>query len=1139
MNPLHFLEGGGEMGERIRLFDWSGTALGPIEQWPQSLKTAVSTSLGCAFPIILWWGRELTVLYNDEYRPMFGAKHPWALGQPGACAWAAIWDVIGPMLSQVMERGEATRSRDLLLHIDRHGYPEEAYFSFSYSPIRVENGHIGGVFCPVIETTEKVIGERRLRTLRDLAAACRGVETERAIFQSAASVLAANAYDVPFAALYRIDESGQVAELESTAGIASGSPAASSRVPLPPDVGARRHGWSLGTVVGTGKPLIVTDLAAHFDDLPTGAWKSQAHSGIALPILLPGQVRPCAVLAAAVSPMRPLDTDYRTFFEFLATQIASGLADAKALEEERRRAEALAEIDRAKTAFFSNVSHEFRTPLTLILGPLEDALAETEEPGQRARLELLYRNARRLQKLVNTLLDFSRIEAGRLQASYEPTDLASLTAELASMFRSAVERAGMCLLVDCPPLTEPVYVDRDLYEKVVLNLLSNAFKFTLEGTITVTLRDAGTTVELSVTDTGTGIADEELPHIFERFHRIEGAPARTHEGTGIGLALVQELARLHGGSVGVRSVAGEGSTFAVTIPKGSAHLPSQRIGAAPQLATTALVAGHYLEEALRWLPDGVVAPTLGDSTPVVDVRRAEAAAGRRPRIVWADDNADMREYVSRLLGPGYDVEAVSDGAAALAAVRRRAPDLVLADVMMPRLDGFGLLRAVRADVQTRSIPVILLSARAGEESRVEGMEAGADDYLVKPFSARELLARVEAHLRMARLRGEGEQALRESEQHLTAANLQLAETGRRKDEFLAMLGHELRNPLGVIASAVQLIRARGLHDPVLEKALGAAQRQSAHMTRLVEELLDVARITEGKVTLKHEIVRLSQVIDAAVEAARPDVEAVGHRLYSSLPTEPLRLTGDSVRLVQVVVNLLNNAVKYTPPGGEIHLALERVGDEAVIRVRDTGQGMPQELLASVFDLFVQGTRGSDRAQGGLGIGLTLAKRLVEMHGGRILAASQGIGLGSEFTVMLPLLDERRPRADPSLRDEPVSSTTRRRILVVDDHPDGAEMLRLLLEHEGHDLEVAHDGATALALATSSRPEIVILDIGMPEMDGYEVARRLRQDPAMASVRLIALTGYGQEADTQRSHESGFDNHLVKPVNLEALRKVIG
>jgi CheY-like chemotaxis protein len=391
---------------------------------------------------------------------------------------------------------------------------------------------------------------------------------------------------------------------------------------------------------------------------------------------------------------------------------------------------------------------------------------------------------------------------------------------------------------------------------------------------------------------------------------------------------------------------------------------------------------------------------------------------------------------------------------------------------------------------------------------------------------------------MARVRAEGEQALRESQHNLTAANLQLAEADRRKDEFLAMLGHELRNPLGVIASAVQLIRTRGLHDPVLEKALGAAQRQSDHMTRLVEELLDVARITEGKVTLRQEVVRLAQVIDAAVEAARPDVETAGHRLYCSVPTESLKLVGDSVRLVQIVGNLLNNAAKYTPPGGEIHLALERVGHDAVIRVRDTGQGMPPALLASAFDLFVQGTRGTDRRQGGLGIGLTLARRLVEMHGGRILAASEGIGLGSEFTVTLPLADERQLRQDPSLRDEHVSPTARRRILVVDDHRDGAEMLRLLLEHEGHDLEVAHDGATALALIMSSRPEFVILDIGMPEMDGYEVALRVRQNSALASVRLIALTGYGQEADTVRSHESGFDNHLVKPVTLEALRKVL-
>jgi signal transduction histidine kinase len=388
-------------------------------------------------------------------------------------------------------------------------------------------------------------------------------------------------------------------------------------------------------------------------------------------------------------------------------------------------------------------------------------------------------------------------------------------------------------------------------------------------------------------------------------------------------------------------------------------------------------------------------------------------------------------------------------------------------------------------------------------------------------------------------RARAEAATADSERQLAVINHQLSEANRRKDEFLAMLGHELRNPLGVIASAVQLIRTRGLKDPILEKALGAAKRQCAYMTRLIEELLDVARITEGKVTLKQEVVGLAHVIDAAVEASRPAIDASAHRLYCSLPTESLSVTGDSVRLVQAVGNLLNNAAKYTPAGGEIHLALERVGHEAVVRVRDTGHGMPPDLLPSVFDLFVQGSRSRDRGQGGLGIGLTLAKRLVEMHGGRIRAESRGVGLGSEFTVTLPLLDELPTREGSNLNEEMVSVPTRRRILVVDDLQDGAEMLRLLLQHEGHDVTVAHGGAEALALAISLRPEFVILDIGMPEIDGYEVARSLREHPDMSSVTLIALTGYGQEGDARRSHASGFDCHLVKPANVEALRRLLG
>jgi His Kinase A (phospho-acceptor) domain/PAS fold len=416
--------GDSEMAQRMRELDWSKTPLGPASEWPQSLRTSVSTCLNCAFPIVLWLGSELTLLYNDEYKPILGPKHPAALGQPGAQVWAEVWDVIGPMLSQVMTRDEATRSRDMLLHIDR-GSPEEAYFSFSYSPIRAESGKVGGVFCPVIETTQKVIGERRLRTLRDLAAECQGATSELEEYRIAAKVLAANPYDVPFALLYRIDVDHSAALLAATASIETGTPASPLSVPIQ---SGNPSAGSLSAVVQSGKTALLTDPSSPFgSNSPTGAWKPAARSVLAIPILLPGQERPRAILVAATSPMCTLDVDYRTFFELIGTQIASGLADAQALETERSNVAALAALDRAKTTFFSNVSHEFRTPLTLLLGPLQDAAERPAEGLRGEALSSAHRNALRLLKLVNTLLDFSRIQADRAIASYAPLDLRAAT----------------------------------------------------------------------------------------------------------------------------------------------------------------------------------------------------------------------------------------------------------------------------------------------------------------------------------------------------------------------------------------------------------------------------------------------------------------------------------------------------------------------------------------------------------------------------------------------------------------------------------------------------------------------------------------------------------------------------------------
>jgi signal transduction histidine kinase/DNA-binding response OmpR family regulator len=716
------LPSGGAMRRLIRQKDWSATPLGPLEGWPQSLRTAVGICTESRFPMAIWWGPNAIQLYNDGYVPVLGAKHPHSLGQSGPECWAEIWDVVGPLYTQVMVRGEATWSDDLLLPMDRHGYVEETYFTFSYSPISDESGGVGGLLITCAETTARVVGERRLRTLRDLGARAGEARSVREACELAAAILAQTPADVPFAALYLLKPGDAVATLAATAGLSEDSRFA------PP---------TLQIVDGAPSP-------------------PPAH-GTAETVVLPmaGSARevPVGFLMAAGSPRRRLDDSYRGFFELVSGHIASAIAHARAYEEAQRRAEALAELDRAKTAFFGNVSHEFRTPLTLLLGPLEDALRDTAEPlgvRQRERLEVAHRNSLRLLRLVNTLLDVARLEAGRVDAAFEPVDLAALTSDLASGFRSAAERAGLRFAVDCAPLAEPVYVDRDMWEKIVLNLLSNALKFTARGGIDVRLTSAPGLVHLEVRDTGAGIPADELPRIFERFHRVREPRGRSLEGTGIGLSLVQDLVRLHGGTIEVTSLPAEGSTFRVTLHTGSAHLPSDQLRPRSR-AAGAIGPAAYVEEALRWLPG-----------------EAPVSGHQGARIVLADDNADMREYVVRLLGEGWRVEAVADGRQALDAVRRERPDLVISDVMMPGLDGFALLAAVRADPDTRSVPVILLSARAGEESRVGGLRAGADDYLVKPFAARELLARVDSMLTLARVRREADAAVRAREERYRA-----------------------------------------------------------------------------------------------------------------------------------------------------------------------------------------------------------------------------------------------------------------------------------------------------------------------------------------------------------------------------------
>jgi PAS domain S-box-containing protein len=1697
---------GGEMGALMRSLDWSKTPLGPVATWSQTLRATVGLLLRNRFPLILWWGPQFIQLYNDAYRPIPGAKHPKSMGQPANECWSEIWHIIGPMIEAPFLGEPASWSDDLSLFINRQGFFEETHFKVAYSPVpddTVQSTRVGGVLATVAETTEQVQGERQLRTLRELGARSANAKTQEEACQSAISTLAENAFDVPFALIYLLDPAATRARLAGSSGFRFDGSAAN---PQTIDLQNRSEAtWPVARIAQTKMIEVLTDLS-RLGTLPCGLGSQAPHSAIAMPLFSPDQPHPYGVLIAGCSPHRALDQSYRTFFELAASQVITAIRNALALEDQRRRAEKLAELDRAKTAFFSNVSHEFRTPLTLMLGPLQDMLVKPDgamRAEDREALTVVHRNGLRLQKLVNTLLDFSRIEAGRIQASYEATALEDYTADLASSFRSSCERAGLTLTVDCPPLPEPVYVDREMWEKILLNLLSNAFKHTFEGGISVRLQARDRAVVLSVSDTGVGIPEADLPRIFERFYRVRGTRARTYEGTGIGLSLIQELVGLHRGTIQVSSRPGAGSTFTVEIPRGFAHLPADRIGAERTQSSTATQASTFANELLG--SDGE--PSSKTSAP--------SAVSDRPRekVLLADDNADMRAYLFHLLAKRWDVMAVENGSEALQAAREQAPDLVLADVMMPMLDGFGLLRELRADQRTATIPVILVSARAGEEARAEDMRHAADDYLVKPFSAPELLARVQAHLELARVRREArlreeelrerlqlqfdrmpiacmisdptiriidwnpaaeqifgyrreevlgkdgfqllvaptsrpevekinrglaagdiaahgiaenvtkdgriilcqwhetpllnargeviaimamaqditarvhaeeqlrqsrallsaaeqiarlgswswdlrtdavawsdehyrllgfdparggatfkdgyqrihpedraavnacieaalggnapeecrwravlpdgtlrffysrlqverdpegiprrmfgsmldvteskrvEDALRDSEQGLerelagmarlqdvstrvlvqagdstpllqeivdaaitiTSAdmgNIQLfdqekrqlrivasrgfgrpfleffdgvqhgeaasgtamlkgervvvedvtvspifagtpglelmlaagaravqstplvnragrlmgmlsthyrsprtfaerdlhvvdllarqaadwierghAETqlrsseewirrlvslmpaavytcdsdgritffnrraaelwgrepevgdptrsewfsgsfrtwtpdgklvarsespmaaavregcsfrdlelvfeqplggrvivnanieprfdaqghrdgainvfeditarkqaqvererlleserqargeaerlARLKDNFLATVSHELRTPLSAIVGWTDLIR-RQIADPGrVMHGMDVIARNARTQERLISDLLDLSRVVTGKMRLKVEPVELPLVIEAAVEAVKPAVDARGIRLHCV--TEPItqRVNGDAARLQQIFWNLLSNAVKFTPEGGRVEVVLARVNSHVEISVSDTGKGIPADFLPRIFERFRQADVSAVREHGGLGIGLALVKELTQLHGGKVSVASEGTDKGSTFTVELPLAIQRAGQdevrqhpsvpAHLSIAELNLPLLDGVRVLVLDDEPDALEVIQAILEDRHATVTPSRSVESALATLEHERFDVVISDIGMPNRDGYEFILEARK--LGVTTPAAAVTAFARSEDRVRALSAGFQAHLAKPIEVPEL-----
>jgi PAS domain S-box-containing protein len=1261
VSDLHFLARGGEMGARMRAFDWTRTAVGPPQLWPQSLKTIVRVMLDSRYAMWMAWGPELTFFCNDAYLPTVGIKRDWCLGSRSDLVWQEIWPDIGPRIQHVLNSGEATWDEALQLFLERSGFREETYHTFSYSPVYDDDSVIAGMLCVVTEVTDRVIGERRLHSLRDLAARSTGVQSVEEACRRAVSVMRQYPFDVPYAGLYLLDDDQSRALL-----VASTRELPESRVRRQYLLEDPALSSAVKELVRTGQRQRIDDMTAESLSIAS-AWPELVQSAQLLPIKQASHDRLDGFVLLGVSPRRALDDAYIDFLDLIVGQIASTISDARSYEAERARAESLAQLDRAKTTFFSNVSHEFRTPLTLIMSPLERALRAPPRdlsPALREEILVAHRNSLRLQRLVNALLDFSRLEAGRMRANFEPSDMAALSAQLAGTFRTTIERGGLTLQVDCPELPQPVYLDRDLWEQIVLNLLSNAFKYTLAGSIRVEVRSTAEQAVLRISDTGTGIPPDAVPQLFQRFYRVPNAQGRTFEGTGIGLALVHELVGLHGGRIEVQTEVGKGSVFTILVPYGSVHLPADSLRHAALSGKGSTHADTLVEEAVAWqrLPESI--------DPQADALVA-ASGANEGTILLVEDNADMRSYLQRLLAPHWKIVTAHDGLQALERLQGIEPDLVLSDVMMPRLDGFGLIAAIRADPTRRDVPVILLSARAGEEARVEGINASANDYLSKPFTARELVARVRAQIGVARLQREAKAAIRSAERASRAAvealNRQLtleseelrnlfeqapsftavlkgpqfivtmsnlanqklvggrellgqplfqavpelaakpipallqrvlesgepyvgralavklqqqpdgpleelfldlmfqpirdsvgAVTGilvqgddvtehkrlenalrdsdRRKDEFLAMLAHELRNPLAPILNATELLSRRVRHDDDDQTATIAQliRRQAAQMARLVDDLLDVSRITQGRIELRRESLEISSIVNQALETVYPLLNERQHHVSMTTSYRPLYVNGDVTRLVQCVGNVLTNAAKYTDCGGQIRLYVREQGEQVVIEIADNGVGIPAGLLPHVFDLFVQSDRSLDRSLGGLGIGLAVVKRLIEMHGGQVSASSEGLGKGARIEIRLPL---GRPPGPVEVAT-PRTAVAARRVLVVDDNVDAAVSLQQLLELDGHQSQAVYSAQDALERVSSFRPEIVLLDIGLPQMNGYEVARRLRASDGGSSLKLIALTGYGQSEDRQNALAAGFDAHLAKPVDLSALERLL-
>ncbi|WP_176460216.1 MULTISPECIES: response regulator [unclassified Rhodococcus (in: high G+C Gram-positive bacteria)] len=698
---------------RFRELDWAATDLGPVESWPQELVTAVRTVMPSTIPMLIWWGPHLVQIFNHTYTDFLGDKFPQAAGQRASESWSEIWDDVGGLCTHVVEDRKPVHGVRQLFVMNRFGYPEETYWTFSYSPIFGAGRTVLGVFVATTEVTMQVLGERRMHALLALGSLTGdGTEGPVGICRAAVETLGDEAREFPLVAAYLRRDLAEDGQLDHIA--TSGA------------LGCDDATWDL----------------AHVLDVCDGrvpCWTVEIAGSVAqaviVPLTLAGHAQPIGALLVGVDEFRARDDSVVSFSIAVAERVSTALTASHAFEMERRRVAALAEADEAKTRLLENVGHEFRTPLTLLAGPLDsvrESVDSTLTDVDRESLDVVHRASTRLRRLVDDLLDVVSADAGQLRPRLEPTDLGAVTRDCASLFEAVASGKGLELVVDVAD-DVVVLTDGEMWTKIVFNLVANAVKYTPVGRISVRLRTDSDVVRLVVADTGLGIPAEDLPLIFDRFHRVERSGAHSIEGSGIGLALVSDLLTVLRGRIDVESEAGRGSTFTVVVPR----LPAEAAAAVDLPAAPA---------------DSVSAIFAASDSAALTTERAD--------ILLVEDNVDMRNYLVRLLtDEGWSVTTAGDIETALDSARSTMPGLVLSDVLLPGRSGLELVDEIRRDDALQRVPVILLTARAGTDFVLDGLGRGADDYIVKPFHDRELVARIRVHLELSRVR---EQLIQES-----------------------------------------------------------------------------------------------------------------------------------------------------------------------------------------------------------------------------------------------------------------------------------------------------------------------------------------------------------------------------------------